>query len=39
QDALGNHIWQNYVEAKTKEWNEFNQQVSQWELDKYLEIY
>jgi len=39
QQALGEHTYENYIKAKTKEWNEYNLQVTQWELDKYLEIY
>jgi len=39
QLALGKHTYANYINAKTKEWNEYNLQVTQWELDKYLEIY
>jgi glutamine synthetase len=39
QEALGKHTYERYIEAKTKEWNEFRVQVTQWELDKYLEIY
>ena len=39
RQALGEHTCENYINAKTKEWNEYNMQVTQWELDKYLEIY
>ncbi|MEA3475275.1 MAG: glutamine synthetase family protein [Candidatus Cloacimonadota bacterium] len=39
RQALGNHTCKNYINAKTKEWDEYNMQVTQWELDKYLEIY
>jgi glutamine synthetase len=36
-DALGDHVLEHYVEAKTAEWNEYRTQVTQWELDRYLE--
>ena len=39
QDALGKHTYEQYIEAKTKEWNEYGLSVSRWELDKYLEAY
>jgi len=37
QDALGEHVYPNFVEAKTQEYDEFRVDVSQWELDRYLE--
>jgi glutamine synthetase len=37
--ALGDHIFERYVEAKTQEWDEYRIDVSQWELDRYLSIY
>ncbi len=39
QQALGEHIYKKYVEAKTQEWDEYRLHVSDWEIDKYLEIY
>jgi glutamine synthetase len=38
-EALGDHVLDHYVEAKTEEWNEYRTQVTQWELDRYLEAY
>lgn len=35
--ALGDHIYNEFISAKTKEWDSFRMYVSQWELDKYLE--
>jgi glutamine synthetase len=37
--ALGDHVFDRYVEAKTIEWQEYCLQVSDWELDRYLRIY
>ena len=39
QSALGSHIYERYVEAKTQEWNEYRLYVTQWELNRYLMIY
>ncbi len=36
-DALGDHIAEKYVQAKTEEYTEFLASVSDWELDRYLE--
>ncbi len=37
--ALGQHVFERYVEAKTQEWNDYRLHVSQWELDRYLMLY
>jgi glutamine synthetase len=37
--ALGPHILERYVEAKSQECDEYRLFVSQWELDRYLPIY
>ena len=39
QGALGEHLFNNFVEAKTLEWDSYRQDVSQWERDQYLELY
>lgn len=38
-NALGTHIYENFVEAKQMEWAAFRQTVSEWERDQYLELY
>lgn len=38
-DALGEHIYTNFVEAKRMEWAAFRQTVSEWEREQYLELY
>jgi glutamine synthetase len=38
-DALGPHVLERFIEAKTQEWNEYHLMVSQWELDRYLPTY
>ncbi len=39
QDALGEHIYERFVEAKQMEWDEYRMYVSKWELDRYLPVF
>ncbi len=39
KETLGEHTFEKYIEAKQAEWDDFRLSVSQWELDKYLEVY
>ncbi len=39
KDALGEHIFNRFVEAKKEEYNSFRIAVHKWEIDKYLETY
>jgi glutamine synthetase len=39
QATLGEHIFDRFVEAKTKEWQAYSTHVSGWELERYLRIY
>ncbi len=36
KDALGEHAYNRFVEAKTIEWDRYRMQVHQWEIDNYL---
>ncbi len=36
QEALGDHVFEKFVDIATLEWNEYSRCVSQWELDNYL---
>jgi glutamine synthetase len=38
-EALGEHVYERFVEAKTEEWDEYRMQVSAWEVDRYLEAF
>jgi len=38
RDVLGEHLYKRYINIKTREWNEFKTQVTEWELEKYLDI-
>lgn len=39
RETLGEHLFERYIEAKTIEWQEYNRQVSEWELERYLSVY
>ena len=39
QDALGPHVYERFVNAKTQEWDDYRIQVSGWEVDRYLATY
>jgi glutamine synthetase len=39
REALGPHIYERFVEAKQKEWQEYIGQVSEWEQQRYLGQY
>lgn len=39
RDALGSHIYSNFMEAKRIEWASYATFVSQWEIDNYLHMY
>jgi glutamine synthetase len=37
QEALGEHITERFLEAKSREWDDYRKQVHAWELERYLE--
>ena len=39
KEALGQHIYSHFVEAKNIEWKIYRTQVHQWELEQYLRMY
>lgn len=39
RDALGEHIYEHFVENKMIEWREYSAQITSWELDEYLGNY
>ena len=39
RNVLGEHLFERYVDVKTKEWDEFKKQVTDWEIDTYLDIF
>lgn len=38
RNVLGGHLYQRYIDVKTREWNEFKMQVTRWEIEKYLDV-
>ncbi|SOC41951.1 type I glutamate--ammonia ligase [Salinicoccus kekensis] len=39
KDALGEHIYDHFVENKTFEWKDYSAQVTNWEIEEYLGNY
>ena len=39
QDALGEHVAEKFIQAKQAEYDEYKAEVSEWELDSYLETF
>lgn len=39
REAMGEHVFEKFVEAKTTEWNDFKFTVTQWEVNTYLGKY
>jgi glutamine synthetase len=36
KEALGEHVFQQFIAAKRAEWSEYIAQVHDWEVDRYL---
>lgn len=39
KEALGDHVFKRFIDAKQIEWNLYRTQVHQWELDQYLNLF
>jgi glutamine synthetase len=39
RDVLGEHLFEKYLDIKTKECDEFRKQVTNWEIETYLDIF
>jgi glutamine synthetase len=39
RETLGEHLFERYVDVKTREWDEFKKQVTSWEIDTYLDTF
>jgi glutamine synthetase len=39
QAALGPHVYERFIDAKTQEWESYRCYVSQWEVDRYLSLF
>ena len=38
KETLGEHIFENFLHVKSKEWNQYRMQVTNWEIEKYLPV-
>ena len=38
KEILGDHIYDNFLHVKHKEWEEYRMQVTKWEIDRYLPL-
>lgn len=36
RETLGEHVANKYIEAKKEEWNRYRAQVTDWEINEYL---
>ena len=36
KETLGDHVFNNYIEGKKAEWDDYKTAVSQWEVDRYM---
>jgi len=39
QSVLGEHLYERYIDVKTREWDDFKKQVTNWEIDTYLDTF
>jgi len=39
REALGEHVYSHFVEAKRAEWDEYRMQITEWEIERYLESF
>ncbi|MCL4464748.1 MAG: hypothetical protein M1389_01715 [Chloroflexi bacterium] len=39
QEALGEHVYQRFLEAKQLEWDDYRKQVTPWEVRHYFPLY
>jgi len=39
QDVLGEHLFERYIDVKSREWDQFRTQVTPWEIETYLDIF
>ena len=38
KEALGDHIYNKFIELKSKEWDEFRTTVTEWEINRYIKL-
>jgi glutamine synthetase len=38
RETLGAHIWTHFLYVKGQEWDEYRTQVTDWEIERFLEL-
>ena len=38
KETLGTHIFENYLHVKRKQWESYRQQITSWEIERYLHL-
>ncbi len=38
KEAMGSHIFEKFIESKTKEWDAFRTAVTEWEINRYIKL-
>lgn len=38
KETLGDHIFENFLHVKRREWEEYRTRITKWEIDKYLSV-
>lgn len=39
KETLGNHVFEHYIALKKEEWGRYRRQVTDWEINEYLNLY
>ena len=39
REVLGDHIYNKFLEMKYKEWRDYSTRVTNWEIDRYLNVF
>jgi glutamine synthetase len=38
KETLGEHVYENFLTVKKREWREYRTRVTKWEIDRYLPV-
>ena len=39
KEALGTHVYERFINAKTQEWDDYRTKVTPWEIERYLPVF
>jgi len=39
KEALGKHLYERFIHAKTQEWDDYRTRVTSWEIERYLPVF